>query len=50
MSPQKQTVYKFTSRRYKKEGISDEAFHAFATQDYATKAAPIQARLGFLGV
>ncbi|KAJ4346819.1 uncharacterized protein N0V89_010751 [Didymosphaeria variabile] len=50
MAPQKETLIKFTSRRYKSEGVSDEEFHAFATRDHAPKAAPIQARHGFLGV
>ncbi|KAL5380640.1 hypothetical protein DPSP01_007702 [Paraphaeosphaeria sporulosa] len=40
MAPQKETLLKFTSRRYKSPSVSEEAFHAFATSDHAPKAAP----------
>lgn len=50
MAPKKETVLKLTSFRYKKEGISDEEFHQYASVHHAPKAAIVQARHGALKV
>ncbi|KAF2106509.1 hypothetical protein BDV96DRAFT_607380 [Lophiotrema nucula] len=50
MPPQKETVIKLTSARYKKPGVSEQAFHDYGTRVQAPKAAIIQARHGALKV
>lgn len=50
MALQKETLLKFTARRYKTAHTSEEDFHTFATRYHAGKAALIQVRHGILGV
>lgn len=50
MAPTRETVLKLTSFRYKKEGITEQEFHDYASKDHAPKAAVIQARHGALKV
>jgi hypothetical protein len=50
MAPTRETVLKLTSFRYKKEGITEQEFHDYASKDHAPKAAVVQARHGALKV
>jgi hypothetical protein len=50
MAPHKEVVLKLSSMRYKKPGVSYEAFYEHCSRVHGPKAAVIQARHGALRV